>query len=289
MKNLVVRAVTGVLFVVVMVGGIMYSPVTFAILFALVTGCATWEFCTIVNARGDVRVKRTMCSLSAMYLFAATWFVCLGGTLELLVLYVPYILAILYLTILELYRKSEHAINNWAFTFMSQMYVALPMSLLNVIEFNSVIGYYVLAVFVFLWCSDTGAYCTGSLIGRHKLFPSVSPGKTWEGSIGGGVVAIAVSQLICVYASDVAPALPAFSEVFDEMPYMDNVFWAGMALTVVVFGTWGDLVESLLKRRLGIKDSGNVLPGHGGWLDRFDSSLLAIPAVAVYVMGWMMC
>ena len=127
-------------------------------------------------------------------------------------------------------------------------------------------SYYILAIFVLLWCNDTGAYCTGSLIGRHKLFPRISPGKTWEGSVGGAVLAVAASQVFAHF-----------------VPTLTALQWAGFAIVVVVFGTWGDLVESLLKRQLGVKDSGNILPGHGGMLDRFDSSLLAIPATVVYL------
>ncbi|MBQ4461449.1 MAG: phosphatidate cytidylyltransferase [Bacteroidaceae bacterium] len=121
-------------------------------------------------------------------------------------------------------------------------------------------------MFVFLWASDTGAYCVGSLIGKHPLFKRISPNKSWEGSVGGTVLAIGISMIFAHYDTSLYSTLQ----------------WAGMAL-VVVFGTWGDLVESLMKRQLGIKDSGNILPGHGGMLDRFDSSLIAITAVALYL------
>ena len=118
-----------------------------------------------------------------------------------------------------------------------------------------------------MWASDTGAYCVGSLIGKHPLFKRISPNKSWEGSVGGAVLAIGISMIFAHYDTSLYYTLQ----------------WAGMALVVVVFGTWGDLVESLMKRQLGIKDSGNILPGHGGMLDRFDSSLIAIPAVALYL------
>ena len=130
-----------------------------------------------------------------------------------------------------------------------------------------------LAVFVFLWINDTGAYLCGSLLGKHKLFPRISPGKSWEGSIGGGLLVVAIAVLIW-YLTDQYGVNDLSLNVYE---------WAGLGLTVVIFGTWGDLVESLFKRTLGIKDSGNILPGHGGMLDRFDSSLLAIPAVVVYL------
>jgi phosphatidate cytidylyltransferase len=157
---------------------------------------------------------------------------------------------------------------------MAQMYVALPFALLNVLAFHAdkvteQIGYnpiLPLSVFIFLWLSDTGAYCFGSLFGKHRLFERISPKKSWEGSVGGAALSMLAS-------------LP-MAQLF---PFMNVGEWAGLAIVVVVFGTWGDLTESLLKRRLHIKDSGNILPGHGGMLDRFDSSLLAIPAAVVYL------
>ena len=114
--------------------------------------------------------------------------------------------------------------------------------------------------------NDTGAYCIGSMLGKHRLFERISPKKSWEGSVGGALFALASSF--------------AFAHYF---PFMGMGQWVGLALTIVVFGTWGDLTESLLKRQLGIKDSGNILPGHGGMLDRFDSTLMAIPAAVVYL------
>lgn len=128
----------------------------------------------------------------------------------------------------------------------------------------------VLALFVFLWTNDTGAYLAGSALHKvfpAKLFPRISPNKSWIGSIGGGLLTVGVSL------------------VFAHMePCMSATTWTGMALVVVVSGTWGDLIESLIKRQMGIKDSGNILPGHGGLLDRFDSALLSIPAVVTYFL-----
>ena len=191
------------------------------------------------------------------------------------VVFIPYLVTVVYLLVSELYAKQEDPINNWAYTMLSQMYIALPFSLLNVLAFtatpNGQISFNTLlplSVFVFLWVNDTGAYCVGSLLGRHKLFPRISPGKSWEGCIGGAVFVLAAAYLIGEYI---------------DMGILNTLQWLGLGLVVVVFGTWGDLVESLFKRTLGIKDSGNILPGHGGMLDRFDSSLLAIPAAVVYL------
>ena len=288
MKNLIVRALTGLVFVAVMVGGILYSPLTCGMLFLLITVLATWEFTGLVNARDDVQVNRFITTMEAacLYLGSFGYAAGIGGPVSL---FVPWLLSMIYLLISELYLGRENTLNNWAFTMMSQIYVALPFALLPLLLFphdlsllsagSSRAGaFLILCIFIFLWCSDTGAYCCGSLLGRHKLFPSVSPGKSWEGSIGGGVLTVAASQLIAW----LGPA-EAVGECGHAVFGLSPLQWAGFALVVVVFGTWGDLVESLLKRRLGIKDSGNILPGHGGMLDRFDSSMIAIPAVVVYL------
>lgn len=275
--NLIVRAITGVVFVAVMVGGILYSPATFGILFTLITGLSVWEFTGIVNKRADVQVNRLITTVAGCCLFVA-FFGYTAGVTGGAVLFVPWLLSMVYLLIAELYLQRPNPMNNWAYSVLSQLYAALPFALLNLLEFSNLNAgeapandtfkgaYLVLAIYVFLWCSDTGAYCVGSLLGRHKLFPRVSPGKSWEGSIGGGVLCLAVSQLVARYVTVLSP-----------------MEWAIFALVVVVFGTWGDLIESLLKRQMGIKDSGRILPGHGGMLDRFDSSLLAIPAVVIFL------
>jgi phosphatidate cytidylyltransferase len=161
---------------------------------------------------------------------------------------------------------------------LSQLYIALPFSMINVLAFQrDALGiqyYYLipLSVMVFLWANDTGAYCVGSRLGKHKLFPRISPAKTWEGSIGGAVFVMIAASLIGYFANK-----------GDSNTVLNIPEWIGLGLIVVIFGTWGDLVESLFKRTLGIKDSGTILPGHGGMLDRFDSSLLAIPASVVYL------
>jgi phosphatidate cytidylyltransferase len=195
---------------------------------------------------------------------------------------------IVYLFIAELYLKHEDPIQNWAYTMLSQMYIALPFSLLNVLAFNATSQGFVafntllpLSVFIFLWMNDTGAYCIGSLIGRHKLFPRISPAKSWEGSIGGAIVVLAVAYGIGWLDSVQVSDLDSPTVLFRGMLSIPE--WLGLGLVVAIFGTWGDLVESLFKRTLGIKDSGNILPGHGGMLDRFDSALMAIPAAVIYL------
>jgi phosphatidate cytidylyltransferase len=275
MKNFIVRTITGVFFVAAIVISFL-NPRAMALLFALVTGMTVWEFCSLVNDRPGVQVNRFISTVAGVFLFFAMAGYNSGITPSSV--FIPYLVSIIYLMIAELYLKAEDPINNWAYTMMSQLYIALPFSLLNVLAYRwngqSVQYTYLvpLSVFVFLWMNDTGAYLCGSLLGRHKLFPRVSPGKSWEGSIGGGLLVVGVAILIWWLLSQT-----------QQHSDLNMLQWAGLGLTVVVFGTWGDLVESLLKRTLGIKDSGNILPGHGGMLDRFDSSLLAIPAAVVYL------
>lgn len=276
MKNFIKRTLTGVLFVAVLVGCILYAPSTFAMLFALITGLAVWEFATLINNSGQALINRTICGLGGVYLFFA--FMGFNEGIFGAEGFVPYLLILIYLLVSELYLKRPNPIADWAYTMMSQLYVALPFALLNVLYFypvqvvregelvTSFTPVLPLSVFIFLWASDSGAYLVGTLIGKHRLFERISPKKSWEGSVGGGVLA-----LVAAWA------------LWSFFPLMNLWQWMGMALVVVVFGTWGDLVESLMKRQLGIKDSGHILPGHGGILDRFDSAILAIPAVVVYL------
>ena len=276
MRNFIVRTITGVLFVAAVVCCFL-RPEAMVFFFALVTGLAIWEFTGLVNELEGVQVNRMICTVAGVYFFFSM--AGYNSGLTPATVFIPYLVSILYLMVAELYLKAENPINNWAYTMLSQLYIALPFSLINVLAFRSA-GYDIqysylapLSVFVFLWMNDTGAYLCGSLLGRHKLFPSISPGKSWEGSIGGGILVIAIAVLVWY-----------LTEQYGVNDLNLNAFeWAGLGLTIVIFGTWGDLIESLMKRTLGIKDSGTILPGHGGILDRFDSSLMAIPAAVVYL------
>jgi phosphatidate cytidylyltransferase len=276
MKNFIVRTITGVLFVTAVVTCFL-NPRAMVLLFALVTGMSIWEFSGLVNERPTVTINRFITTIAGVYLFFAMAGFNSGITPSSV--FIPYLVSIIYLLVAELYLKAEDPIHNWAYTMMSQLYIALPFSLLNVLAFRSngfeiTYSYLIpLSVFIFLWMNDTGAYLCGSLLGKHKLFPRVSPGKSWEGSIGGGILVILIAIGIWYVTEQYGMNESGLSAAE----------WAGLGLTVVVFGTWGDLIESLFKRTLGIKDSGNILPGHGGMLDRFDSSLLAIPASVVYL------
>ena len=276
MKNFIIRTITAVFFVAAIVTCFL-KPEAMILLFGLVTGLTIWEFTGLVNDRDGVTVNQLIATVAGVYFFLAMAGFCSGMTPPSV--FLPYLVTLIYLLVSELYLKQEDPVHDWAYTMMSQLYIALPFSMLNVLAFQSDAEgvHYVwtlpLSVFVFLWINDTGAYLCGSLLGKHKLFPRISPGKSWEGSIGGGILVMIVAVLVWYLL-----------EQYEQNALgMSALEWAGLGLVIVIFGTWGDLVESLLKRTLGIKDSGHILPGHGGMLDRFDSSLMAIPAAVVYL------
>ena len=278
MKNFIQRAITGIIFVAVLIGCIIGGPLSFGILFCLISALATVEFCQLMNQQEDVQINRNICTLGSIALFLCFFFY--GMNPAETGIFIPYLAILIYLFISELYLKKKNPINNWAYAMFSQLYVALPFALLNVLAFQTngitsdsqYLFILPLSIFIFNWVNDTGAYCTGMLLGKHPLFKRISPKKSWEGSIGG-----------CVFSIAAAFALAHF------FPIMPTFAWVGMGITVVIFGTWGDLTESLMKRQLGIKDSGNILPGHGGMLDRFDSAIMAIPAAVVYLYIISLC
>ena len=189
-----------------------------------------------------------------------------GILLQLIILFI--FLFIFLIFIFELFRKKENPLKNIAFTFLGIIYVAFPLSLLNYINILS--GKYnyqlLFGIFFILWCNDAGAYIVGSLIGKHKLFPRVSPGKSWEGSIGGALISYGIIFII--------------SGWYTSITFMN---WLAIATILIIIGTLGDLVESLFKRSVNVKDSGSLLPGHGGILDRFDSLLMSVPFIFAYL------
>ena len=267
MKKLLVRVATGAVFGIVLLASILYNNISFGALFALVTCLAVNEFCNLVHEYKKTTFSTMLAVVGGMYLFFAMFM--LDKVTSPFMLFVPYLMLIVYNFIRELYKTDGSALDNFAYFALSQLYAALPFAMLNILTTFGGAGYnYImpLSIFIFLWCSDSGAYFVGSAIGRRKLFERISPKKSWEGSIGGGVLALVAAYILSIYH-----------------PMLGTWEWMGMAIVVVVTGTWGDLIESCMKREMGIKDSGNILPGHGGILDRFDSAMLAIPSVAVYL------
>ena len=272
MNNFIKRTLTGIIFVGILLGAILYNVYSYAILFCIITGLALWEFYGLLKHYENATLRRLISTAGGMYLFFACFMQSIGFGGE--TIFLPYILFIMYTLISELYTKAPNPINNWAFTLLAQIYCAGSFSLLNFLaihtdSFTGEIQYkplYILAVFIFVWLNDTGAFLVGSQIGKRKLFERISPKKSWEGFWGGLIIVLLASQGFAWYA-----------------PELNRLQWLGLAAVIVAFATWGDLTESLLKRTLGVKDSGNILPGHGGILDRFDSVLMAVPAAYIYL------
>lgn len=275
MKNFITRTLTAIVIVAVQVLCTYFSPLSLAALFLLLTALTVNEFIRIVSQRDGVVVNRPIVIAGSCYLFFSFWLNSLTRG-ESLVVFFPYLLFLIYCYIKELFNKHDNPIANLGTIMLSQMYVVLPLSLINVLAFtpfecfNSAAPYYAiaLAIYIFIWVNDTCAYLSGITLGRHKMFPRISPKKSWEGAIGGALATTASAFIIAHFYT-----------------FMELWQWIGMALVVVVAGTFGDLTESMMKRQLDIKDSGHILPGHGGFLDRLDSMLFAIPAVVAYLLA----
>ena len=274
MKNFIVRTITGIIFVAAIVSCFL-RPEAMVLLFSIITGLTVWEFTGLVNERDGVTVNRLISTVAAVYFFYAMTYYCsdMYAGIAKSVVFIPYLVTIVYLLVAELYLKQKDPIQDWAYTMLAQMYIALPFSLINVLAFNATSEGFVsfntllpLSIFVFLWVNDSGAYIGGSLFGKHKMWERHSPGKTWEGTAFGVTVAILLAVFIGPLLTDIA-----------------WYHWLALGIICSVVDTLGDLVESMLKRSVGVKDSGNIMPGHGGFLDRFDSLLISMPFAYVYL------
>ena len=204
-------------------------------------------------------------TIGILAILTAYWF-SRGDTIT----FIPLLALGLSLFIIQLFEHDSKQEEHLGKSFLALIYIALPLSIAT--HIGQTDNQLIMSTFILIWVSDTMAYVVGCSIGKHKIFERISPKKSWEGCIAAIITAVVVSQIIAFYSQD-----------FSENRLYNHLAWGGLALVVIGFGTWGDLVESLIKRKLGIKDSGKILPGHGGMLDRFDSSLLAIPMAVVYI------
>lgn len=275
MMTLIKRIFSGVIYIALIVTAILLldnSPVVYLVVFPLLIVLGIGELITM--AKDDATqswLVNIIDMLGGVGVFVALYLHYEGATIQSRSLWLLPIAAYLLLrTIVQLYRPQQNAVHSLERSFLSLGYVALPVAMLNGIM-SITAPRLLLGVFIFIWLYDTGAYCVGMLLGRHRLFERISPKKSWEGVIGG--------ILLCVAG---AYATHRWFDEFFQVP--DFTIWMGLSVVVAVFATFGDLVESLIKRTVGVKDSGNILPGHGGILDRIDSLLLVAPAVLIYLM-----
>ncbi len=268
MKELVLRITTGLVFLIIVIGAILLNPYTLASLFYVVGVLGMLEYYSLVKI-GGYHPQGTLGVITGTALYVTIELVKLkvGGT-AIVSLSIPFFMAIF---VYELYRKRPDPFTNIAHTIVGIIYIMAPLALLNVFTFEEIIVEYkpgvILGFFVLLWLNDTGAFVFGKLFGRTKLFPRISPNKTWEGTIGGGLATMTGAVVISSYNDEIS-----------------IINWLVLGLIIVVAASFGDLVESMLKRSLKVKDSSNLLPGHGGILDRFDGVLLASPIAFTYLM-----
>jgi phosphatidate cytidylyltransferase len=267
MNNFTKRALTALVFVSVLIGCIYFNHFWFSLLFLFFSIVGMWEFYSI-SLLGENNPQKYVGIVIGSCLFIAFSLISSGAQNGMILFY--FIPAFYLIFVIELFRKNKNPFRNIAFTILGVIYVAIPFGLLNFIAVSRITGDYepgiLMGIFLILWASDTGAYLVGSRIGKRKLFERISPKKSWEGSFGGALL-----SLIAAYLN---------AKLFTILP---TKTWFVIALIVVIMGTLGDLVESLYKRSKNVKDSGTLLPGHGGILDRFDSLLLATPFIYSYL------
>lgn len=266
MKNLILRTVTGIFYVSIIVGSILlcsHTTLPFVILMSLVAAIGTWEWTRMVTKE----TTRAQKILPILLVTAAVAFSFLNVIVSIGIAVLFFVL----ISIVELFRdhSSDNAVINASVSALPFFWIAVPLTLMClVVSFAPAM---VLALYILIWLDDTLAYCAGSLFGKHKLCERISPKKSVEGFV--------IALVLTMVAALAFPHIGYFG-VFERWT---SITWMGFALVVIVFGTLGDLVESMCKRACGVKDSGNILPGHGGILDRFDSVLLATPPACVYM------
>lgn len=276
-KDFFTRAGAGAVYIAIILLGILGGKFSFLAIFGIITGMGLFEFYRIVEKNTPHAISKIFNIISGMLIFLAVFL-----HLEEISFFALPIVVLLYLLILFVsavfFTRNDifHAV---IYSVFGQIYVTMPLSLLMFVayqfgmtQFGIAIeeGYYyapVLALFVFIWINDTGAYLVGSLFGKHPLSKRISPKKSIEGFIGGIVFTILASFV--------------FFRFYPEYPVF---FWTGFAILTSLFGTLGDLFESLIKRTYDVKDAGQIMPGHGGILDRIDSLLIAVPAIYLYLL-----
>lgn len=276
MNNFITRTLSAIVYAGVVVASILVQPecfgnhmLLFGVVFMIVSTLAIREFHSLVGG-SDVK-SQSYAMIANSLLFCTLYFLFYGDMIWRPMLF-AYVAILLLAMIVHLFREKVNAVESWGNLCAGQLMIALPFALMSgVVLYNK---WLMFALFILIWVNDSGAYIVGSLMskrkgGNHKMFPRVSPAKSWEGLIGGFVFDLIAGYIFYLVGWTTTMGLTAY-------PLLDSLLFA---LVVGVFGTLGDLMESLMKRTIGVKDSGKFMPGHGGVLDRFDSLLLAVPVV----------
>ena len=277
MKNFIVRTISGVVMFAILLFATLYSQWSFTALVALIMVGGLWEFYALSEKCGAEPQRIFGMTMAAAILLAGIALVTPDVEMHQGIVWMKVfsqyylLLALPLMLICELFRQRENPIMNIGATLLGVVYVALPMAMLLFVPI-SMGGWqpWMVLFFIFtIWANDVFAYLVGVTMGKHKMCPTISPKKSWEGFFGGLVGALCMGV--------------AAAKILE----MDIKMWCGLALVAAVSGVLGDLLESMFKRKAGVKDSGNVIPGHGGVLDRFDALILATPFVCVYLLVWL--
>lgn len=270
MNNLVTRALSGAIYVAAMISAIVSeNTILFACIFTVTLAMGLREFYSLCKNINGANPLDKLCIVAGIIAFLCSIVAPVYGFYAFLPFW-----AILFIA--EVFRKGENPMHNLAFGLLGLMYVAFPFCCMS--QIWQMGYYYLLAFYIFVWVSDTGAYCSGKLFGKHKMCERISPKKTWEGTTGGLVFSLIVGYIASNLITGVNNPLG-----------LSTGLWMLFAATSFAIGTLGDLVESVFKRYLGIKDSGKFLPGHGGVLDRFDSALLGAPFILFLLTAIKLC
>lgn len=275
MSDLITRTLTGVFIVIFILGGFWLHPVSFFLTGLIILSGTQFEYYQIMKTAG-IKPQIVPGMVAGALMYSAASFIAAGYIgKEWLLVMIPVVTVIM---ITELYRKLEKPFDSIAHTLLPLIYTALPFSLFPFCAFSTeglrpiipvdgmafspgmIIGFFIL-----LWANDTGAYLVGITLGRHRLMERISPKKSWEGFFGGLIISLIAAFLLS-----------------SRLGVTDTKGWMVISVIISVAGTYGDLIESMLKRSHGVKDSGNIMPGHGGFLDRFDSVILSFPLVYLY-------
>lgn len=262
--KLLIRSASGLIYIGIIIGCILWGNIPFTVMAAVFATLGVIEFEKITHELNAKTIPTLLLDIIGAICLVTSWMLYPFGL---------WIFVIICRMVLQLYIKSDTPLADLAKSMMTQLYIGLPLGLMTMAG-RSIGLHFVLAVFFMIWINDTGAFIVGSTLGRHRLFERISPKKSWEGFFGGLVFNMIAGALFFTFGK---------TFFFD---YVNFNIWQsiGLGIVVTVFGTWGDLIESMIKRNLQIKDSGNLIPGHGGILDRIDSLLLVMPATLIYTM-----
>lgn len=263
--SIVKRSISGLIYVALIIGSVIYGGWALFALAGILAILGMIEFHKINHINDNLNSTIYALLLDLAGVLCLTWSITLWT--------IPIFLFILLIRLTEqLYSDSEHPIKDVSLSVFAQLYIGLPLGCMLWIADGSGSSLALLPIFIMIWLNDTGAFLVGSAIGKHRLFERISPKKSWEGFFGGLFFNIVAACFFALF----------WGNTF-HMEYSLGC-WIGIALVITIFSTWGDLFESLVKRNLHIKDSGNLIPGHGGILDRIDSLLFVMPAMALYLL-----